>query len=240
MNVLCRSRILVTSVCRKSSLIDQSAVSRSTSLIFKAQCHRLAVNLSSCQQRWRYGACLKCPFESKRRYTDRGEGRLTERPDKLEDETEEVEDNRSNSNSQNQGFSEVFSLDVLISLLRQENAVDLCVIKVPDHIQYADYFIVVSGVSSRHLRAMALYAIKVFKFMRNHGEPHVKFEGKDAEDWICVDFGKMVVHFMLPETREVYELEKLWTLRTYDEQLKKIPAEKLPEDFILDANEFTK
>lgn len=55
----------------------------------------------------------------------------------------------------------MFTLDVLISLLRQENAVDLCVIKVPDHIQYADYFIVVSGVSPRHLRAMALYAIKV-------------------------------------------------------------------------------
>ncbi|XP_027869060.1 mitochondrial assembly of ribosomal large subunit protein 1 [Xiphophorus couchianus] len=240
MNILCRSRILVSSVCRKSSLIDQSAVPRCTSLIFKARCHRLAVNLSSCQQRWRYGACLKCPFESKRCYTDRGEGRLTERPEKLEDETEEVEDNRSNSNSQNQGFSEVFTLDVLISLLRQENAVDLCVIKVPDHIQYADYFIVVSGVSPRHLRAMALYAIKVFKFMRNHGEPHVKIEGKDAEDWMCVDFGKMVVHFMLPETREVYELEKLWTLRTYDEQLKKIPAETLPEDFIFDASEFTK
>lgn len=103
MNILCRSRILVSSVCRKSSLIDQSAVPRCTSLIFKARCHRLAVNLSSCQQRWRYGACLKCPFESKRCYTDRGEGRLTERPEKLEDETEEVEDNRSNSNSQNQG-----------------------------------------------------------------------------------------------------------------------------------------
>lgn len=54
-----------------------------------------------------------------------------------------------------------FSLDVLVSLLRQENAVDICVIKVPEQITYADYFIVVSGVSARHLRAMALYAIKV-------------------------------------------------------------------------------
>lgn len=54
-----------------------------------------------------------------------------------------------------------FSLDVLVSLLRQENAVDICVIKVPEQIKYADYFIVVSGVSARHLRAMALYTIKV-------------------------------------------------------------------------------
>lgn len=57
---------------------------------------------------------------------------------------------------------------------------------------------------------------------------------------MCFSFtGNMVVHFMLPETREEYELEKLWTLRAYDEQLKKIPEETLPEDFILDA-ELTK
>lgn len=46
--------------------------------------------------------------------------------------------------------------------------------------------------------------------------------------------GNMIVHLMLPETREVYELEKLWTLRMFDEQLKSMPVETLPEDFISD------
>lgn len=47
--------------------------------------------------------------------------------------------------------------------------------------------------------------------------------------------GNIVIHFMLPETREAYELEKLWTLRNYDEKLQSIPAELLPEDFIYDG-----
>lgn len=63
------------------------------------------------------------------------------------------------------GSSARFSLDVLVSLLRQENAVDICVIRVPEQVKYTDYFIVVSGISTRHLRAMALYAMKVVSIM---------------------------------------------------------------------------
>lgn len=45
--------------------------------------------------------------------------------------------------------------------------------------------------------------------------------------------GAIVVHFMLPETRDVYELEKLWTLHSYDDQLAQMTSQSLPEDFIL-------
>lgn len=51
--------------------------------------------------------------------------------------------------------------------------------------------------------------------------------------------GSMVIHLMLPETRETYELEKLWTLRSYDDQLAQIAPETLPEDFILGMEDDT-
>nr|XP_044991582.1 mitochondrial assembly of ribosomal large subunit protein 1 [Jaculus jaculus] len=126
-----------------------------------------------------------------------------------------------------------FDIDMLVSLLRQENARDICVIKVPPELKYADYFVIGSGTSTRHLHAMAFYIVKMYKFLKCKNDPPVKIEGKNTDDWLCADFGSMVIHLMLPETREIYELEKLWTLRSYDDQLAQIPPETLPEDFIL-------
>ncbi|XP_036992188.2 mitochondrial assembly of ribosomal large subunit protein 1 [Artibeus jamaicensis] len=132
-----------------------------------------------------------------------------------------------------------FDIDMLVSLLRQENARDICVIKVPPEMKYADYFVIVSGTSTRHLHAVVHYIVKTYKFLKCKSEPHVKIEGKDTDDWMCVDFGSMVIHLMLPETREKYELEKLWTLRSYDDQLAQIAPETLPEDFILGLEDDT-
>ncbi|ELK12584.1 mitochondrial assembly of ribosomal large subunit protein 1 isoform X2 [Pteropus alecto] len=132
-----------------------------------------------------------------------------------------------------------FDINTLVSLLRQENARDICVIKVPPEMKYTDYFLIVSGTSTRHLHAMAYYIVKMYKFLKCKSEPHVKIEGKDTDDWLCVDFGSMVIHLMLPETRETYELEKLWTLRSYDDQLAQIAPETLPEDFVLGMEDDT-
>ncbi|XP_022621401.1 mitochondrial assembly of ribosomal large subunit protein 1 [Seriola dumerili] len=238
MSILNRCKKLVSPVFKRRVLLEQTGVFRSVCSISTARCHslcsprRLTPNSASCQ-RWHH--VFTGHLDTKRCYSEvcsessnskRGHGVSQE-------ESHEMD---SDSRAPSQRLSETFTLDTLVSLLRQENAVDICVIKVPDQIKYAENFIVVSGVSPRHLRAMALYAIKVYKFLKKDEDPNVKIEGKDTEDWMCIDFGNMVVHFMLPETRDVYELEKLWTLRRYDEQLRSIPAEKLPEDFIYDAD----
>ncbi|XP_072880699.1 mitochondrial assembly of ribosomal large subunit protein 1 [Hemitrygon akajei] len=134
-------------------------------------------------------------------------------------------------------YQPVFNIDVLVSLLRQENAKDICVIRLPMELKYANYFIIVSGTSARHLQAMAQYAIKVYKHLKTGENDSATIEGKDTDDWKCIDFGNMVVHFMLPETRELYELEKLWTLRSYDDQFLKIAPEVLPLDFIYEPTD---
>ncbi|XP_027751685.1 mitochondrial assembly of ribosomal large subunit protein 1 isoform X2 [Empidonax traillii] len=125
-----------------------------------------------------------------------------------------------------------FNIDFVVALLRQENAKDICVIHPPPEIKYCDYFIIVSGSSTRHLHAMAHYMLKMYKHLREESAPHTQIEGKETDDWLCIDFGNIVVHFMLPETREVYELEKLWTLGSYDDQLAEMTSQSLPEDFI--------
>lgn len=175
-----------------------------------------------------------CPSYSKSRYYSQihTEDKVSEQNGTFEEQKDAVDIGRESVQKTVQDFN----IDVMVSLLRQENAVDICVIKVPEDVKYTDYFIVVSGSSSRHLRAMALYAIKVHKLMKKNKASHAKIEGKDADDWMCIDFGSMVVHFMLPETRDLYELEKLWTLRSLDEQLCSIPPEILPEDFIYGAD----
>ncbi|XP_036929172.1 mitochondrial assembly of ribosomal large subunit protein 1 [Acanthopagrus latus] len=228
---------LISPVFKSRVLLEQTCVFRSVCSAFKAPCNshhspclsrRFTANVSS-SQRWNH--VHSSQSDTKRFYSEM----CSESSDSKRSAGVFQEESHEMETDSSQRSSEIFSLDVLVSLLRQENAVDICVIKVPQQIKYAEYFIVVSGVSVRHLRAMASYAIKVYKFLKKKNQANVRIEGKDADDWMCVDFGNMVVHFMLPETRELYELEKLWTLRNYDEQLKSMPEETLPEDFIYDA-----
>ncbi|XP_072268619.1 mitochondrial assembly of ribosomal large subunit protein 1 [Pyxicephalus adspersus] len=124
-----------------------------------------------------------------------------------------------------------FNISLLVNLLRQENGRDLCVIRIPPEMKYVEYFVIVGGMSTRHLQALAQFTLKVFKHLKKDVQSHVCLEGKDTDDWMCIDFGNIVVHFMLQETREAYELEKLWTLRSHDDQLSQFVPETLPLDF---------
>ncbi|XP_068064983.1 mitochondrial assembly of ribosomal large subunit protein 1 isoform X2 [Anomalospiza imberbis] len=84
-----------------------------------------------------------------------------------------------------------FNIDLVVALLRQENAKDICVIQLSPELKYCDYFIIVSGFSTRHLHAMANYMLKMYKHLKEEGVPHTQIEGKETDDWLCIDFELM-------------------------------------------------
>lgn len=70
-----------------------------------------------------------------------------------------------------------------------------------------DYMVVCSGTSSRHVKSLADNA---WVEAKKAGYTPLGMEGQQSADWILVDFGDLVVHVMLPEARQFYDLERLW------------------------------
>ena len=81
------------------------------------------------------------------------------------------------------------------------------VLEVTSVTNVADYFVIATGTSRPHVKA--LYD-EIHYRMKSVGEVHTPAEGGDMGWWILMDFGDVVVHLMQPEAREYYDLEGLW------------------------------
>lgn len=123
---------------------------------------------------------------------------------------------------------EVLQLEEVVQFLNEEGSADIVVIEVPKHMCYVDYFIICSAASPRHLASIAEMANKFYKSKRKGSQPFTLIEGKRiSNDWQCIDIGNMVIHIMLQETREEYNLEKLWILgHKFDDLVNEKPSDE--------------
>ncbi len=88
-----------------------------------------------------------------------------------------------------------------------ENIVSLDLRKIPEAV--ADFFIICQASNNTQLKAIADFIEEDVKL--KCGEPPYKHEGKQAQQWILIDYVNVVVHIMLPEPRKFYQLEEMWS-----------------------------
>jgi ribosome-associated protein len=93
--------------------------------------------------------------------------------------------------------------------LENDKAENVVVIELAGKTSIADYMVVASGTSSRHIGAMADHLCRAFKAAST---PRLSVEGATQCDWVLIDVGDVVVHLFRPEIRQFYALEKMWEL----------------------------
>ena len=96
----------------------------------------------------------------------------------------------------------------IINTLDSNKALDIISIDLEGKTSMADYMIIASGTSSRHIQSLSE---QVFEKFKNSGIKNCKIEGKDSNDWKLVDGIDLIVHIFNPEKRKFYELEKMWS-----------------------------
>ena len=100
-------------------------------------------------------------------------------------------------------------------ILDNNKAINITSINLKNKSYIADYMIIASGNSSRHLQALS--EILVFE-LKKLGVDNCRIEGRESNDWKLVDTNDIIIHIFHPEKREFYDLEKMWS--------EEIPKEK--------------
>ena len=101
------------------------------------------------------------------------------------------------------------------AILDNNKAQNITVINLKNKSFIADYMIIASGTSSRHLQSLSEILVAELKKI---GLDNCRIEGIDSSDWKLVDAYDVIVHIFHPEKREFYNLEKMWS--------EEIPKEK--------------
>ena len=95
----------------------------------------------------------------------------------------------------------------ITKILDDNKATDIVTIDLKDKSSIADYMIIASGTSSRHIQAVSEITAHELKKL---GIKNTSIEGKESDDWKLIDAIEVIIHIFHPEKRSLYNLEKMW------------------------------
>ncbi len=93
-------------------------------------------------------------------------------------------------------------------ILNENKAIEVTSINLKDKTSIADFMIIASGNSSRHIQALSEILLNKLK---EKGVKNCRLEGRDSNDWKLIDAIDIIVHIFHPEKRKFYDLEKMWS-----------------------------
>ncbi len=96
---------------------------------------------------------------------------------------------------------------LVLDAINDLKALDITTLDVGEMTSITDSMIICSGTSNRHVKSIAENIIKKAKDAQLS---YIKMEGEREGEWVIVDLADVIVHVMLPATREFYSLEDLW------------------------------
>lgn len=94
-----------------------------------------------------------------------------------------------------------------VAVASEKLAEDIVMLDLRGLAPFADYFVIMSGSSSRQIEALEA---DITQALKDAGVSRFHREGTPASGWILLDFSDVIVHIFGPEEREFYELERLW------------------------------
>ena len=100
------------------------------------------------------------------------------------------------------------TLDLITDSLETSKAVDIVPLDIQGKSALADYMVIASGTSHRHVNAVADHLLRSLKA---NGQGTSRVEGLSNADWVLIDAGDVIIHIFRPEVREFYQLEKIWS-----------------------------
>lgn len=149
------------------------------------------------------------------------------------------------------GREGVFDVEEMVQVLKHQKVLDVCCVKIPPKLQYADYMIVCTTYSLRHMKGVIQYILTLYKKKRGPEDPaglknplnrrfvspkraiDQQLSGDNDDLWAALDFGNLIVHVMMTQARQKYDLEQLWALGPeFDQETqRKSEIDELEDEF---------